>query len=40
MTGFAEQVFRLHELPKGIATWMIDQSETQVREKSTLAKVN
>jgi hypothetical protein len=25
MTGFAQQMFRLHELPKEIATWMIDQ---------------
>ncbi|KAF3048299.1 hypothetical protein E8E12_011650 [Didymella heteroderae] len=25
LTGFAQQVFRLHELPKEIATWMIDE---------------
>ncbi|KAF1929333.1 uncharacterized protein M421DRAFT_100445 [Didymella exigua CBS 183.55] len=25
VTGFAQQIFRLHELPKELATWMIDQ---------------
>jgi hypothetical protein len=27
MTGFAHQIFRLQELPRELATWMIDQSK-------------
>ena len=40
MTGFAQQMFRLHELPKEIATWMIDQSKTRARERIVIAEVN
>lgn len=40
MTGFAQQMFRLHELPKEIASWMIDQSETCDRVGIMLAKLN
>jgi hypothetical protein len=27
MTGFANQIFRLQELPQELASWMIDESE-------------
>jgi hypothetical protein len=27
MSGFAEHVFRVHQLPEELASWMIDQSE-------------
>jgi hypothetical protein len=27
MTGFAHQMFRIHELPREIAIWMIDQGQ-------------
>lgn len=40
MTGFAQQMFRLHDLPKEIASWMIDQGKKCDRVEMMLAKLN
>lgn len=39
MTGFAQQIFRIQELPKELATWMIDQSKSHCSHKHTFAKL-
>jgi hypothetical protein len=39
MTGFATQIFRMQELPKELATWIIDQSKSHRSHKHTFAKL-